>query len=111
MLVSRGVRINSPMRNTRKQMQSRKTTNSSDRAIVPKDVPCLNTFDALTNTLLMLHNHCNRMESNMDVLDEGEDGIDLGEDSFGEDEEDNMLDICFVKVARDGDVSPIHRRS
>ncbi|KAG5597485.1 hypothetical protein H5410_038717 [Solanum commersonii] len=30
---------------------------------------------------------------------------DLGDDSFDEDEEDNMLDICFDKVARDGDIS------
>lgn len=38
---------------------------------------------------------------------------DLGDDSFDEDEdeEDNMLDICFDKVARDGDISPRHQRS
>ncbi|KAG5614532.1 hypothetical protein H5410_014356 [Solanum commersonii] len=31
--------------------------------------------------------------------------IDLGEDSLDEDEEDNMLDICFERVAREGDIS------
>ncbi|KAK4721844.1 hypothetical protein R3W88_012077 [Solanum pinnatisectum] len=38
---------------------------------------------------------------------------DLGDDSFDEDEdeEDNMLDICFDKVARDGHMSPRHQRS
>ncbi|KAG5611951.1 hypothetical protein H5410_023232 [Solanum commersonii] len=36
---------------------------------------------------------------------------DLGNDSFDEDEEENMLDICFDKVARDGDISPRHQRS
>uniref|UniRef100_M1E0P6 NB-ARC domain containing protein n=1 Tax=Solanum tuberosum TaxID=4113 RepID=M1E0P6_SOLTU len=36
---------------------------------------------------------------------------DLGDDSFDEDEEENMLDICFDKVARDGDISPRHQRS
>ncbi|PHU04260.1 hypothetical protein BC332_25082 [Capsicum chinense] len=46
-----------------------------------------------------------------DVLDKEEDDIDLGEDSFGEDEEDNILDIYFVIVARAGDVSPRHQRS
>ncbi|KAM3270574.1 hypothetical protein P3S67_028776 [Capsicum chacoense] len=45
------------------------------------------------------------------VLDEEENDIDLGEDSFDEDDEDNILDICFDKVARDGDISPRHRRS
>ncbi|KAG5586272.1 hypothetical protein H5410_046706 [Solanum commersonii] len=29
--------------------------------------------------------------------------IDLDEDSLVEDEEDNMLDICFDRVAREGD--------
>ncbi|KAG5582894.1 hypothetical protein H5410_053521 [Solanum commersonii] len=37
--------------------------------------------------------------------------IDLGEDSLDEDEEDNMLDICFDRVARDGDISPRQQRS
>ncbi|KAK4715648.1 hypothetical protein R3W88_013986 [Solanum pinnatisectum] len=37
--------------------------------------------------------------------------IDLGDDSFGEDEEDNILDECFDKVARDGDISLRHQRS
>ncbi|KAH0709798.1 hypothetical protein KY290_011203 [Solanum tuberosum] len=37
--------------------------------------------------------------------------IDLGEEFFEEDEEDNMLDICFDKVARDGDLSPRQQRS
>ncbi|KAH0742607.1 hypothetical protein KY290_030600 [Solanum tuberosum] len=37
--------------------------------------------------------------------------IDLGDDSFDEDEEDNILDECFDKVARDGDISPRHQRS
>ncbi|KAF3683520.1 hypothetical protein FXO37_01790 [Capsicum annuum] len=46
-----------------------------------------------------------------DVLDKEADDIDLGEDSFGEDEEDNILDIYFVIVARAGDVSPRHQRS
>uniref|UniRef100_M1DYT0 NB-ARC domain containing protein n=1 Tax=Solanum tuberosum TaxID=4113 RepID=M1DYT0_SOLTU len=36
---------------------------------------------------------------------------DLGDDSFNEDEEENMLDVCFDKVARDGDISPRHQRS
>ncbi|KAG5579378.1 hypothetical protein H5410_050005 [Solanum commersonii] len=37
--------------------------------------------------------------------------IDLGEDSLNEDEEDNMLDICFDRVAREGDISPRQQRS
>ncbi|KAH0749144.1 hypothetical protein KY290_028376 [Solanum tuberosum] len=37
--------------------------------------------------------------------------IDLGEDSLDEDEEDNMLDICFDRVAREGDISPRQQRS
>ncbi|KAG5591217.1 hypothetical protein H5410_041731 [Solanum commersonii] len=37
--------------------------------------------------------------------------IDLGEDSLDEDEKDNMLDICFDKVAREGDISPRQQRS
>ncbi|KAG5592380.1 hypothetical protein H5410_042894 [Solanum commersonii] len=37
--------------------------------------------------------------------------IDLGNDSFDEDEEDNILDECFDKVARDGNISPRHQRS
>ncbi|XP_049386891.1 uncharacterized protein LOC125851145 [Solanum stenotomum] len=36
--------------------------------------------------------------------------IDLGEDSLDEDEED-MLDICFDRVAREGDISPRQQRS
>ncbi|KAH0714103.1 hypothetical protein KY284_007008 [Solanum tuberosum] len=37
--------------------------------------------------------------------------IDLGDDCFDEDEEDNILDECFDKVARDGDISPRLQRS
>uniref|UniRef100_M1E050 NB-ARC domain containing protein n=1 Tax=Solanum tuberosum TaxID=4113 RepID=M1E050_SOLTU len=37
--------------------------------------------------------------------------IDLGEDSLDEDEEDNMLDIWFDRVAREGDISPRQQRS
>lgn len=37
-----------------------------------------------------------------DAFDEDEEDIDLGEDNFGENEDGNMLDICFDKVARDG---------
>nr|AAT39932.2 NB-ARC domain containing protein [Solanum demissum]AAT39950.2 NB-ARC domain containing protein [Solanum demissum] len=37
--------------------------------------------------------------------------IDLGEDSLDEDEKDNMLDICFDRVARKGDISPRQQRS
>ncbi|KAG5630583.1 hypothetical protein H5410_002300 [Solanum commersonii] len=37
--------------------------------------------------------------------------IDLGEDSLDEDEEDNMLDICFDRVAREGDISPRQQSS
>ncbi|KAH0705660.1 hypothetical protein KY289_010736 [Solanum tuberosum] len=37
--------------------------------------------------------------------------IDLGEDSLDEDEEDNMLDICFDRVAREGDISPRQQRN
>ncbi|KAK4715940.1 hypothetical protein R3W88_014278 [Solanum pinnatisectum] len=37
--------------------------------------------------------------------------IDLGEDSLDEDGEDNMLDICFDRVAREGDISPRQQRS
>ncbi|KAK6787208.1 hypothetical protein RDI58_015733 [Solanum bulbocastanum] len=36
---------------------------------------------------------------------------DMGDDSFDEDEEENMLDICFDKVDRDGDILPRHQRS
>ncbi|KAG5610584.1 hypothetical protein H5410_021865 [Solanum commersonii] len=36
--------------------------------------------------------------------------IDLGEDSLDEDEED-MLDICFDRVVRKGDISPRQQRS
>ncbi|PHU08826.1 hypothetical protein BC332_20686 [Capsicum chinense] len=49
---SPGVRIDSLIRNTRKQIESSQTTNSSDRPIVQKDVLCLNTFDALTDTVV-----------------------------------------------------------
>ncbi|KAG5616031.1 hypothetical protein H5410_015855 [Solanum commersonii] len=37
--------------------------------------------------------------------------IDLGEDSLDEDEEENMLDICFDRVDREGDISPRQQRS
>ncbi|KAG5584772.1 hypothetical protein H5410_045206 [Solanum commersonii] len=37
--------------------------------------------------------------------------IDLDDDSFDEDEEDNILDECFDKVAREGDISSRHQRS
>ncbi|KAK4719045.1 hypothetical protein R3W88_017383 [Solanum pinnatisectum] len=36
---------------------------------------------------------------------------DLGKDSLDEDEEENMLDICFDRVAREGDISPRQQRS
>ncbi|PHT30596.1 hypothetical protein CQW23_29817 [Capsicum baccatum] len=197
------VRIDSLIRNTRKQIESSQTTNSSNRPIVQKDVLCLNTFDALTDTIvhvpsqslqpsgeqhgysrqqltssrsdqnvekgatsaqsradlvdeedekitsppmqrklspttpifvyrstkLLTSGHknviANKNESKLVaskfspttvdlskyVLDEEENDIDLGEDSFDKDDEDNILDICFDKVARDGDISPRHRRS
>jgi len=37
--------------------------------------------------------------------------IDLGEDSFDEDEEDNLLDICFDRFGRKGDILPWQQRS
>jgi len=37
--------------------------------------------------------------------------IDLGKDSLDEDEEDNMLDICFDRVTREGDISSRQQRS
>ncbi|KAG5593042.1 hypothetical protein H5410_043556 [Solanum commersonii] len=46
----------------------------------------------------------NTIDLGEDSLDE--DGVDLGEDSLDEDEEDNMLDTCFDRVAREGDISP-----
>ncbi|KAH0770728.1 hypothetical protein KY290_014709 [Solanum tuberosum] len=36
---------------------------------------------------------------------------DLGDDSFDEDEDEDMLDICFDTMAKDGDISPRHQRS
>ncbi|KAH0656529.1 hypothetical protein KY285_031411 [Solanum tuberosum] len=50
-----------------------------------------------------------RVDLGEDSLDE--DGVDLGEDSLDKDEEDNMLDICFDRVAREGDISPRQQRS
>ena len=40
-----------------------------------------------------------------DSLDESS-RVDLDEDYLDEYEEDNMLDICFDRVARKGDISP-----
>uniref|UniRef100_M1DEP8 NB-ARC domain containing protein n=1 Tax=Solanum tuberosum TaxID=4113 RepID=M1DEP8_SOLTU len=37
--------------------------------------------------------------------------INLGEDSLGEDEEDNILDICFDRVSMEHDISPRQQRS
>ncbi|KAK4359851.1 hypothetical protein RND71_022080 [Anisodus tanguticus] len=37
--------------------------------------------------------------------------IDLGDDMFDENDEDDMLDISFDKVAKDGDLSPRQQRS
>ncbi|KAK4714882.1 hypothetical protein R3W88_020789 [Solanum pinnatisectum] len=37
--------------------------------------------------------------------------IDLGIDMFDEDDEEEMLDICFDKVAKEGDLSPRQQRS
>ncbi|KAG5598768.1 hypothetical protein H5410_030138 [Solanum commersonii] len=51
----------------------------------------------------------NTIDSCEDSLDE--DGVDLGEDSLDEDVEDNMLDICFDRVAREGDISLRQQRS
>ncbi|KAF3655051.1 hypothetical protein FXO38_12244 [Capsicum annuum] len=35
---------------------------------------------------------------------------DLGIDIFDEEDEDKVLDECFAKVARDGDLSPKQQR-
>ncbi|PHU05102.1 hypothetical protein BC332_25924 [Capsicum chinense] len=35
---------------------------------------------------------------------------DLGFDKFDEEDEDKVLDECFAKVARDGDLSPRQQR-
>ncbi|KAJ8543418.1 hypothetical protein K7X08_005941 [Anisodus acutangulus] len=37
--------------------------------------------------------------------------IDLGDDMFDGDDEDEILDICFDKVAKDGDLSPRQQRN
>ncbi|KAH0637493.1 hypothetical protein KY289_037408 [Solanum tuberosum] len=36
---------------------------------------------------------------------------DLGSDMFDGDDEDDMLDICFDKVAKKGDLSPRQQRN
>ncbi|KAG5618108.1 hypothetical protein H5410_017932 [Solanum commersonii] len=51
----------------------------------------------------------NTIDLSEDSLDEDE--VDLGEDSLNEDEEDTILDICFDRVAREGDISPRQQRS
>uniref|UniRef100_M1CEL4 Disease resistance protein n=1 Tax=Solanum tuberosum TaxID=4113 RepID=M1CEL4_SOLTU len=51
----------------------------------------------------------NTIDLGEDSLDE--DGVDLGEDSLNEDEKNNMLDICFDRVAREWDISPRQQRS
>ena len=38
-----------------------------------------------------------------------EDEVDLGEDSLDENEENNMLEIFFDRVSRDGDISPSNK--
>ncbi|KAG5616640.1 hypothetical protein H5410_016464 [Solanum commersonii] len=38
-------------------------------------------------------------------------GSDLGSENFDEDDEDDMLDILFDKVAKDEDLSPRQQRS
>ncbi|KAH0635830.1 hypothetical protein KY289_035745 [Solanum tuberosum] len=47
------VRIGSPIRNTTQQIVGSQATNSSARAIVPEEVPCLNTFDALLDNIVL----------------------------------------------------------
>ena len=51
----------------------------------------------------------NTIDLSDDSLDE--DGKDLGEDSLNKDEEENILDICFDRVDREGDTSPRQQRS
>ncbi|KAK4719911.1 hypothetical protein R3W88_018249 [Solanum pinnatisectum] len=67
---------------------------------VPKCVLAKNESSALVS---------NTIDLGKDSLDE--DGVDLSEDSLDEDEGDNMLDICFDRVAREGDISPRQQRS
>ncbi|KAH0740027.1 hypothetical protein KY290_033070 [Solanum tuberosum] len=51
----------------------------------------------------------NTIDLGEDSLDEY--GVDLGEDSLDEYDNNNMLDICFDRVAREGDISPRQQRS
>ncbi|KAG5616292.1 hypothetical protein H5410_016116 [Solanum commersonii] len=54
----------------------------------------------------------NPIDLGEDSLDEDEEDnmLDLGENSLDEDKED-MLDICFDRVSREGDISPRQQRS
>ncbi|KAG5576207.1 hypothetical protein H5410_056341 [Solanum commersonii] len=54
----------------------------------------------------------NTIDLGEDSLDEDKEDnmLDMGEDSFDEDKKD-MLDICFDRVAREGDISPRQQRS
>ena len=47
-----GVRIGSPIRNRMQQIVDSQATNPSTRANVPKEVPCLNTSDALLDNIM-----------------------------------------------------------
>ncbi|KAG5615909.1 hypothetical protein H5410_015733 [Solanum commersonii] len=91
---------------------------SQDISNASKDLLCSNNFDALLKTtrnqanlealvfvpkcVLAKKNESRALVSNT---------IDLGKDSLQEDDEANMMDICFYRVARKGDISPRQQRN
>ncbi|KAK4712554.1 hypothetical protein R3W88_007067 [Solanum pinnatisectum] len=92
-----------------------------DTSNASRDLLCSNNFDALLKTTrkqVRLTENDNyliqekqisppALNSKLNSLDE--DGVDLGEYSLDEDEEDNMLDICFDRVTKEADISPRHK--
>ncbi|KAG5570601.1 hypothetical protein H5410_060367 [Solanum commersonii] len=114
--------------------EKRQDTSNASRGLL-----CLNSFDALLKTtgkqvsppalnsklsseapvfvpkcVLAKKNESRALVSNTIDLGEDsldEDGVDLGEDSLDEDDKNNMLYICFDRVAREGDISPRKQRN
>ncbi|KAH0741551.1 hypothetical protein KY290_034594 [Solanum tuberosum] len=75
-----------------------------------RDLLCSNSFDALSKTT---GKQVKLTENDNDLIQEKalvSNTVDLGEDSLDEDEE-YMLDICFDRVAREGDISLRQQRS
>ncbi|KAG5628234.1 hypothetical protein H5410_013452 [Solanum commersonii] len=114
------------------------TTNVVVQSNEPKDIVCTNPFEALEvekeleladsnptkeQTLVRLDFDNNIQSVSTPTGNNEQEALasevsptrgydsDLGNDSFNEDEEENMLDVCFDKVARDGDIPPRYQRS